>query len=312
MKWIKKGLIHAPSRREPWGVSHAQLPVVDVLDHQRWRIYFGTRDEENRTVTTFIEVSAEDPTQVLKVHDRPVMGLGERGCFDDSGVMPSWIVDHAGRKLLYYIGWNRGVSVPYRNAVGLAVSDDGGETFRRVGKGPIVGRSCTEPHFCGASCVLLDGAIWRMWYLSCIRWIVCDGKPEPIYDIKYAESQDGIEWHVPGTVAVALNGPDEGGLTRPSVIKDGSLYRMWYSRRKARDYRTNPANSYRIGYAESHDGITFERKDDLAGIDVSESGWDSEMITYAHVFDHGGRRHMIYNGNGFGRTGIGYAVLGGC
>lgn len=309
MRWRKEGIIYKTEPKYNWMVSHAQLPVVDPVNEDVLRIYFGTRDNLNQTVTTYIEVEADAPQNILYLHDRPVLGLGELGCFDDSGAMPSWIVNHEGTKYLYYIGWNKGVSVSYRNSIGLAVSEDNGSTFRRLYKGPIVDRTKSEPHFCGASCVLLEKGLWRMWYLSALRWVVFDGKPEPVYHIKYAESEDGINWDRSGTVCIDLKSPKEGGITRPCVIHDGSVYRMWFSYRGISDYRTNVSYSYRIGYAESEDGIEWQRQDEIAGIDVSPVGWDSEMITYAHVFMHKGKKYMVYNGNGFGASGFGYAVL---
>ena len=308
MKWRKTGRIYTPEARDGWRVSHAQIPLVDRVSDEVLRIYFGTRDASNRTVTTYIEVRAHDPREVLYEHDAPVLGLGELGCFDDAGSMPSWIVDHDGRKYLYYIGWNTSVSVPYRNAIGLAVSDDGGRTFRRCFRGPIVDRTRHEPHFCGASCVLVEDGLWRMWYQPCIRWVVQDGRPEPVYHIRYAESDDGAEWRRLGVICIELALPDEGGITRPCVIAGPDGYRMWYCYRGVRDYRMNPAHSYRIGYAESADGVRWTRMDERVGIDVSTEGWDSEMVAYAHVYEHAGRLHMIYNGNGFGRSGFGHAV----
>ena len=74
---------------------------------------------------------------------------------------------------------------------------------------------------------------------------------------------------------------------------------MWYP------YR---GESYRIGYAESRDGTDWTRRDDIAGIEPSASGWDSEMVTYPFVFRHRDRRYMLYCGNGYGLTGIGLAV----
>ena len=73
---------------------------------------------------------------------------------------------------------------------------------------------------------------------------------------------------------------------------------MWYCSRGA---------AYRIGYAESADGVKWERLDAQAGITVSESGWDSEMTAYPWVFSHKSTNYMLYNGNGYGRTGIGLA-----
>ena len=309
MKWIKKGLIYKPEKKYAWMLSHAQLPTVDKISEEILRIYYGTRDNQNRTVTTYIEVEADNPNNILYIHDKPVLRLGELGCFDDSGAMPSWIINHGGLKYLYYIGWNACVSVSYRNSIGLAVSDDDGLTFHRLFKGPIVDRTLHEPHFCGATCVIIDGNLWHMYYLSCTHWIIEEGKPEPIYHIKYAESSDGIHWDRRGIVAIDFKSQDEGGITRPCVIREADKYLMWYCYRGKRDYRTNPKNSYRIGHAESTDGIHWNRQDERVGISISEEGWDSIMITYAHVYIHKGSMHMIYNGNGFGETGFGYAIM---
>ena len=308
MKWGKKGLIYVPESNYDWQMSHAQLPIVDRINDVL-RIYYGTRDVFNRTVTTYIEVEADNPQNILYVHDKPVLGLGELGAFDDSGAMPSWIVNHEGPKYLYYIGWNTGVTVPYRNSIGLAVSHDGGQTFTKLYKGPIVDRTKTEPHFCAAPCVLIENGTWRMWYLSCVKWEIYKNVAEPFYHIKYAESTDGINWDRQGIVCIDFKSPDEAGIVRSSVIRENGIYKMWYSYRGFKDYRTSKEHSYRIGYAESDDGIRWERKDDLVGIDVSETGWDSEMIAYPYVYKHKGKKYMIYNGNGFGKSGFGYAVL---
>ncbi len=309
MLWEKKGLIFAPNRNHDWMVSHAQVPLVDRINDDTLRIYFGTRDEVNRTVTTFVEVKADNPSHVRYVHDQPVLGLGELGCFDDSGAMPSWIIDRGAEKYLYYTGWNTSTTVPYRNSIGLAVSKDNGLTFQRACPGPILDRTQYEPHFCAVPCVLVEDGRCRMWYLSGVRWDVFNDKPEPRYHIKYAESADGINWDRQGVVCIDFKSDAEAGIVRPSVIKEGALYRMWYSYRGLENYRTDKRNSYRIGYAESSDGIAWTRKDEALGLDVSNAGWDSEMVAYPYVYEHDEKKYMIYNGNGFGKSGFGYAVL---
>jgi len=309
MNWEKKGLIFAPHKNYDWMVSHAQVPLVDRVNDDKLRVYFGTRDERNRTVTTYIEVNADDPSQVTYVHDQPVLGLGELGCFDDCGAMPSWIVDRGPLKYLDYTGWNTSTTVPYRNSIGLALSKDGGKTFSRVYDGPILDRTYQEPHFCAVPCVLVEDGKWRMWYLSGVRWEVFNNKPEPRYHIKYAESDDGINWDRRGIVCIDFKSTSEAGIVRPSIIRDGAIYRMWYSYRGLENYRTDKGNSYRIGYAESDDGIEWTRKDEDLGLDVSSSGWDSEMVAYPYVYAGATKKYMFYNGNGFGRSGLGYAVL---
>jgi predicted GH43/DUF377 family glycosyl hydrolase len=309
LSWTKKGLIFAPYNNHDWMVSHAQVPLVDRVNDEVLRIYFGTRDAQNRTVTTYIEVDATDPSQVRYIHHQPVLGLGELGCFDDAGAMPSWIIDRGHLKYLYYTGWNTSTTVPYRNSIGLAISEDGGQTFERAFKGPLLDRTQYEPHFCAVPCVLVEDDKWRMWYLSGVRWDVFDGRPEPRYHIKYAESEDGINWDRRGIICIDFKSESEAGIVRPSVIKDSGLYRMWYSYRGLENYRTDKNNSYRIGYAESEDGIDWTRKDENLGLPVSPSGWDSEMVAYPYVYVDATTQYMFYNGNGFGKSGFGYAVL---
>ena len=64
-------------------------------------------------------------------------------------------------------------------------------------------------------------------------------------------------------------------------------------------------------YAESKDGIEWIRKDAEAGIDVSENStdWDYEMIEYPLVINHLDDKILFYNGNHFGQSGVGYAIL---
>ena len=85
---------------------------------------------------------------------------------------------------------------------------------------------------------------------------------------------------------------------------------MYYSFRHTRDYRTNRNQSYRLGYAESLDGVNWERKDHLVGIHKSETpgDFDYNMIDYAYCYEHKGKKYLLYNGNGFGAAGFGYAV----
>ncbi len=306
--WKKEGLVFAVDGRFWWARTHAQVPTVDVLPTDRLRIYFSSRDASNRSRIGMIEVDAGDPRRVLYVHPEPVLDLGPTGAFDDSGVMPSWIVRRDGLIYLYYIGWNVRNTVPYHNSVGLAVSEDG-VRFRRVFPGPIMDRNAEEPFFCGTSCVLLEDGRWRNWYLSCTEWVALESGPEPRYHLKYAESADGVHWDRNGVVAIDYKNAEEGGIVRASVLRRAAGWQMWYCYRNHIGYRSDSHSSYRIGYAESVDGIAWTRRDELSGIDVTPGAWDGFMLAYPHVIENRGKLQMFYNGDGFGQSGFGFAEL---
>src|SRR5262245_58108088 len=181
------------------------------------------------------------------------------------------------------------------------MSDDGGRTFHRFSDGPLLDRNNVDPFLTASPWVIVEDGVWRMWYVSASKWALEDGRPKHFYNIRYAESNDGVSWRRDGTVCIDFADQDEYAFARPCVIKErDGCYRMWYS------YR---GNRYRIGHAESHDGISWERRDADVGIEASPEGWDSEMIEYPAVFDLSGDRYMLYNGNGYGRSGMGLAIL---
>jgi len=306
MRWQKRGNIFNPQEHRDWAGTHAQVPTV-LVKEEILRIYYADRDSDGKSFPTYLDVERGDPSRVVHYHKGPLLPPGRPGTFDDEGVMPAFAIDHEGSVWLYYRGWNRRLTVPYHNATGIAVSDDGGATFRRMFEGPILDRVPLEPYLAVTPSVLRDDDRWRMWYISGVEWTRVADKYEPVYVIKYGESADGINWHRPNLLSVAPR-HDREAFSHPCVIKRGDTYLMWYCHRESEDYRDGPG-AYRIGFATSADGRTFDRRDDDAGITVSEQGWDSKMICYPFVVRVDGRTLMFYNGNSFGQTGIGWAVL---
>lgn len=306
-EWRKRGLIYSLDDRVNWAKSHVQIPTVLDRKDGQLQVFFSSRDQENRSLIGTMFLDAMNPHKILSVHPSPVLEIGSPGSFDDCGVMPSSVVVSEGVIYLYYIGWNVRNTVPYHNSVGIAISEDGGDTFRKAFDGPIMDRTPLEPYFCATTCIRIENGIWRNWYLSCTDWRFIQGKMEPIYHLKYAESEDGVNWNRNGVVAIDYKDANEGGIVRASVVRDSDAYKMWFCFRGHTDYRSASDHSYKIGYAESPDGISWRRKDAGPVIEKSLSGWDSEMVAYPEVIDTESARYMFYNGNGFGKTGFGYA-----
>lgn len=301
MNWVKGGHIFAASGEFEWMQSHAANPFAWRLSNTIYRIFFTVRDAHSKSYITFGDFDIADGFRLIQLSPHPVLSPGEPGLFDDSGVAVGYLMEREGKLNLYYLGWNLKVTVPWLNTIGRAEWSEQAARFIKCGKAPMMDRSEEDPFTISYPSIWKDEHGYKMWYGSNLQW----GKTQETMQhiIKYAESSDGIHWHRTNHIAVHLQHPGEYALSKPFVIKDQALYKMWYS------YRANGAiQTYRIGYAESKDGWNWERMDHKAGIDVSPEGWDSQMISYPYVFKHENQWFMLYNGNEYGKSGFGYAV----
>jgi hypothetical protein len=300
LKWGKIGLIFKPGKFD-WMNTHAQNPMPQYLGNNIYRVHFACRDKLNRAHGAFFDFNINEPQKTLRISNIPTIGLGKLGCFDDSGVMPSALVNVGEKIYLYYTGWSKTVDVPFSFHIGLATSEDG-ETFKRYSQAPVLGRNHFDPYITGAPCAIYENNLFKMWYISGTKW-VCeskDVKPKHYYTVKYAESTNGVFWQTNGELCLDYEG-EEYAIARPVVFKENSGYGMFFTFRGG-------SNTYRLGAAHSPDGKKWNREPEIIKIEVSSEGWDSEMICYGYPFWHDGILYALYNGNSYGSTGIGLAV----
>lgn len=301
MRWQRRGLLLAPPEHG-WAATHAALPAVDTDAGDTTWLYFSPRDERGRAhvARAKLDLSGALPV-VAEIDPEPVLRPGALGTFDDAGVTMSCVVTDGDRRWLHYSGWSLGRSVPFYFYGGLAVSEDGGRTFARVSEAPLLERCAVDPYLTASAAVVRDDiGGWRMFYVSCVGWDGDEDAPRHRYLIKSATSADGLAWEREGHIAIDLADDHEYALGRPCVVRDADRWRMWFCAR---------GDAYRLAYAESADGVTWVRDDARAGLDPAADGFDSEMIAYPWILDRGPDRFLLYNGNGYGRSGIGIAQL---
>lgn len=299
MEWIKKGLIFKPEFDFNWMKNYSWVPTVDQIDNDVFKVYFGGRNADNMTQTGWFVVDITKPEKILAVSEEPVLKLGPLGSFDDSLILGCSLVNHNELKYLYYVAWMQGKRVRYYPTLGLAISSDKGDTFKKYSRAPLIERSDNEPYGMASPFVLFDDGVWRLWYASYRRWEIRNNEPWSHYEIRYAESIDGIGWVCKGKRCIGSENHE--AVARPYVLKENGIFKMWYC------YRIKYGN-YKIGYAESKNAEDWELLPEKVGIDLSDSGPDSEMMAYPCVFNHRGKKYMLYNGNDFGKNGICLAV----
>lgn len=314
LEWKKLGKLFDPRdlSGECWMKEFAQSPSVLVYENFV-RVYFCSRqaptaDGQYRSFLSYIDLDRVDLLRILDVCSAPIFGLGACGTFDEFGTNPISVIRDVEEVRVYYAGWTRCESVPFNGAIGVATSRDDGHTFVRVGAGPVLPYSPDEPFLLGSPRIRKFDGRWHLWYVAGKKWLKTGDKPEPVYKIRMASSDDGFNWVKLGVDLIEdVLGVHECQACPDVVFRDGK-YHMFFSYRHSHNYK-GKAGGYRIGYASSYDMVNWTRKDEVAGMHVSEDGWDSEMVNYPHVFELDGETYMLYQGNEMGRSGIGLAKL---
>ena len=302
MHWQKKGRIYVPDGTKLWARKYAFPPTPYILNEEVIRIYVAFCDDNTVGRIGYVDVSANDPSEILQISEEPVLDIGKPGAFDENGILPTSIVEVDDKLYLYYVGYQLGMKVRYYQFEGLAISRDGGNSFTRTQRVPVTDRTDEEMLNRTSAFVRRRDGAFEMWYVGGSEWTTVNDKPLPVYNIKYLQSPDGIHWPAKGRVCIDYASEDEHAFGKPFIFEDGARQMMFYS------VRTR-SKGYRIGYAESADGYNWTRKDTEVGIDVSTSGWDSQMLAYASVVRRKDKVYMFYNGNNCGETGFGYAEL---
>lgn len=301
-KWQRLGLLYCPSatNQHPKLLSHAANPLPIHLDGDVYRIFFSGRDVNNRSSVGAVDIDIVR-RKVIQEHYQPFFENGTEGSFYADGVSIGNCYEVEGKRFMLFMGWQTPTDGHWRGDIGrLIVNDD--LTLELDSYSPFMVTDKVDPISLSYPWVLNDEeGGFSMWYGSTETWDAGNG--EMLHVINFASSADGEHWTREG-LAVPYELGIAQAFSRPTVVRDTQGgYEMWFS------YRSGSGEKYRIGYAVSKDGETWKLALNEPGIDVSENGWDSEMICYPFVFVHKGQHYMLYNGNGYGKTGFGLAVL---
>lgn len=313
-KWKKLGHLFNPSEKKyaEWMNEFAQAPSVLIFDNFI-RVYFSCRPQPDNngqyvSYSGFVDLDRKNLFEIVNVSKKPILKLGELGTFDEFGTYPASVIRDEDKVRVYYGGWTRCESVPFNVAIGYAVSEDDGETFDKLDNGPVLSYSVEEPFVLSGPKIRRFNNQWYLFYIAGKKWILDNGKPEPVYKIRMAISDDGINWTKHNKDLIADKLEENEAQASPDVFFRNGKYQMFFCYRYSTNYR-GKENGYRIGYAFSDNLTDWTRDDSQVGIDVSEDGWDSEMISYPHVFELDGNVYMLYLGNQVGRYGFGIAQL---
>lgn len=302
MRFQKKGKIFEAKNQFDWWVSHTMAPSAILLNNSTIRIFMGCLDKQGISRIGYIDVDANNPSNVLSISKSPVLDIGHDGTFDENGVFPAHATVINNSVYLYYTGFQLGYKIRHYNFGGLAISKDGGNTFVRYANTPVLDRADEGLYVRAGQSVMCENGIYKSCYSAGSSWVEAGNKLRPVYNIFYQESADGVNFQNQGHLILSCDHSVEHGLGRPQLIKHENNYYIFYTRRILN-------MKYHLGCAKSKDCITWERIDEKIGIEHSKDDFDSEMVYFPSFLQVNNRSYLFYSGNNFGLSGLGYAEL---
>jgi len=296
--WKKVGLIFKLTKNSYF--SHTSVPTAYKLKKNIIRIFFSSRNKNNESNIFFIDYHLKKK-KVLKKKTKLFLKPEQDGLFDDSGVTPSYIIKYRNIYRLYYVGWRSGSKTRMSLFAGLAESKNL-KTFKKYGRCPILDRNSIDPFLTATLSILKEKKKFNMWYVSGDRWLKYKKQSYPKYNIKFCSSKDGIQWIRNNDVKINYLSNDEYAIARPSVIKIKNIYCMWYCYKKF-------STEYKIGFAYSKNNSKWIRADKLVNFIGKKQNWENKMRCYPFIFLENKKIYMLYNGNKYGKSGIGLAYV---
>ena len=303
MNWEKKGLIYSPSFDGSWKDNSALTPTPFLLDDKTIRVYGGFRDTSGVSRIGYVDLDTNNPTKIIKVSEKPVLDIGRAGNFDDNGVILGDIFRKEDEVWMYYIGFQLVKNVKFLAYTGLAISKDNGESFQRFKETPVLDRADNSLFFNAIHSVIYEDGKFKCWLGAGSSWQEINGTDYPSYNVKYIESEDGLNFYGESIDCLNFTSDSEYRIGRPRVWKRDGVYKIIFT-------WGDKQGNYQMGYAESEDGKVWKRNDKKLNFYPSKNKeWDSKWVSYGVPVELNNHIYMFYNGNNMGREGFGLAIL---
>lgn len=295
-----KGIIYgAKGEYGEWMENSAMKPIPIMIGNVL-RVYFTCRTKDGAGRPSYVDLNPDNPSEVLFVNKKPLLEFGNVGYFDDNGVVPCTVIESNGKYYMYYTGFNLGVKVRMTYFSGLGISDDGVH-FEKYSTVPIMERTELGSLFRSVQCLVEEKGYWKVYYVAGNKFLQGREKTLAQYELYCLETDDLTKMNFDG-VKVLPCIDDEYRIGAPQVVKEDGIYKMYYC-------TGTESVVYDLKYAESIDGIHWDRNDAKLGYSRTPGAWDSDMAAYPSAIKCGEKKYLFYNGNNFGHDGFGYAEI---
>jgi hypothetical protein len=296
INWVKKGKIFDLNKNISKNYSsHCANPTSIFLDKDIIRIFYNLRDRYNRSGISSFDFNLK--TMKIISNEKKILNPKlKKNSFYSHGMSIGSIINIKGLNFLYFMGWKIKKGKHWFGNVGRLLINKKHQ-LKLEDKEPIIPLDDNNPISVSYPGIIKKKNKFLFIYGTTLSWNFLNN--DMLHIFKSAETYDGKKLREIGFLKSDIN--KFQALSKPSIIKINNYYHMWFS------YRGSANKKYKIGYAHSKDAYNWKYKINYNSIGLSNKGWDSEMIEYPSVLRYNRKLILLYNGNSYGKSGIGLA-----
>ena len=276
---------------------YSSNPICLVINQSKFRLFFNSRDTENRSSVYSIDVTYPEflpKYESIKLQ----MGFGRSSEYFSHGISLGQIFEVNGSKFVSIMGWKNDPIKHWEGRIGYIPLNKSGDLTTLSDK-PWINLDESDPISLSYPAVISEGGFLRVWYGSTITWDAGNG--EMLHVIK--EGLINLEGDLTKTeITVPYVLGEAQAFSRPAVLEINGKKLLAYS------FRGN-VTKYQIGFMWLNDFSTASQLNGIKSFKPSENSLENEMVEYPSFLTIGSNIYMLYNGNEFGKSGVGVALL---
>lgn len=276
--------------------SHLSNPIVLDFNGDSWRIFVSARNQFNQSSVVYFDIAKATHEKIGKA--KILINIEDyASTFFSDGIGLGDFFYENDDLTFGFMAWKHHKKKHWTGEIGTFKLNHQLDKILQVGTSPHVKIGADEKISLSYPGYLYENGLLNIWYGSTITWDAGNGDMHHV--IKHLTiDQHGQRTYHGQCIPSSLVGLQ--AFSRPIIRQFAGKYYMALSCRKA-------GFNYTLEFYESSNLESWQHID--SQIEPRRAGHDDEMICYPYLVAEDNNFYLWYNGNSYGKTGLGIAKL---
>ena len=276
--------------------SHVSNPIVLDINVHIWRVFVSVRNEFNQSSVVYFDIAKATYKKISKARVLiNIENYANTFFADGIGLGDYFCVNN--KTTFGFMAWKQHKTKHWTGEIGTFNLNNQLDKIVAVNALPQLKIGVDANISLSYPGYLYENGLLHIWYGSTLTWDAGNSDMHHVIKHLTIDSQGHRTYHGQ-CIPSSLTGFQ--AFSRPIVRPFGNRYVMVLSSRKAK-------LNYTIKFFQSNDLANWQCVE--SQIEPRQAEQDDEMICYPYLMTEGGNFYLWYNGNSYGKTGLGVAKL---